>query len=96
VVTRPGRSVAGRNERRPVAIARPEQAGARVGHVYQGWPMKTPAAFAPSSPRIGRPRGGEGGSRSKLKTADPERKVEPCLGLYRQRLQDKRALEAAN
>jgi hypothetical protein len=39
-------------------------------------------------------RGG-GGSRSKLKTADPERKVEPCLGLHRQRLQDKRALEAA-
>jgi hypothetical protein len=40
-------------------------------------------------------RGGGGGSRSKLKTADPERKVEPCLGLHRQRLQDKRALGAA-
>jgi hypothetical protein len=40
-------------------------------------------------------RGG-GGSRSKLKTADPERKIEPCLALYRQRLQDKRALGAAN
>lgn len=35
-------------------------------------------------------------NRSKLKTADPERKVEPCLALYRQRLQDKRALGAAN
>jgi hypothetical protein len=35
-------------------------------------------------------------NRSKLKTADPEREVEPCLALYRQRLQDERALGAAN
>src|SRR5215470_15484059 len=34
--------------------------------------------------------------RSKLKTAHPEREVEPFLGLYRQRLQNKRAFEAAN